>query len=114
VTEQAAISMDWTATILAAAGAAADASQLDGENLLPVLAGEREAYDRALYWRTSTRAAARIGRWKYVQEGTEDHLFDLGADLGEKTDLKMREATKFAELKERYTAWAAQMLPRAG
>ena len=112
VTEQAAITMDWTATILAAAGAQADARELDGENLLPVLSGDREAYDRALFWRTRTRAAARIGRWKYVPEGTEDHLYDLGVDLGEKTDLKMRETAQFAELKQRYAAWAAQMLPR--
>jgi arylsulfatase A-like enzyme len=113
VTEQAAITMDWTATILAAAGASGDGSQLDGENLLPVLSGERAAYDRALFWRTRTRAAARIGRWKYVQEGTEDHLYDLGVDLGEKTDLKLRATAQFAELKQRYAAWAALMLPRS-
>ncbi len=37
VTDQAAITMDWTATMLAAAGAPADAAPLDGESLLPVL-----------------------------------------------------------------------------
>ena len=113
VTEQAAITMDWTATILAAASAPVDAAQpLDGESLLPVLRGERGVYDRALFWRTRRRAAARIGRWKYVQEGDAEHLYDLGVDLGEKTDLKAREATTFADLKSRYAAWAAQMLPR--
>ena len=113
VTEQAAVTMDWTATILAAAGAPVDAAQpLDGESLLPVLRGERGAYDRALFWRTRTRAAARIGRWKYVQEGEAEHLYDLGVDLGEKTDLKARESATFAELKQRYSQWAATMLPR--
>jgi arylsulfatase A-like enzyme len=112
VTEQAATTMDWTATILAAAGAQVGAAELDGENLLPVLAGEREAYDRALFWRTRTRAAARIGRWKYVQEGNAEHLYDLAVDLGEKTDLRVRETAAFAEAKSRYSAWAAGMLPR--
>jgi arylsulfatase A-like enzyme len=112
VTEQAAITMDWTATILAAAGAPAAAGPLDGESLLPVLSGERQAYERALFWRTRTRAAARIGRWKYVQEGNEDHLYDLAVDLGEKTDLKARRPAEFSDIKSRYTAWAAQMLPR--
>jgi arylsulfatase A-like enzyme len=112
VTEQAAITMDWTATILAVAGAPAAAAPLDGESLLPVLTGERGVYDRALFWRTRTRAAARIGRWKYVQEGTEDHLYDVAVDLGEKTDLKTREAAAFADVTGRYQAWAAQMLPR--
>jgi arylsulfatase A-like enzyme len=112
VTDQAAITMDWTATILAAAGAPAAAAPLDGESLLPVLRGEREPYDREIFWRTRTRAAARIGRWKYVQQGDEEYLYDLGVDLGEKTDLKARDAARFAELKQRYAAWAAQMLPR--
>jgi arylsulfatase A-like enzyme len=113
VTEQAAITMDWTATILAAAGAAPDTEQpLDGESLLPVLTRERAAYDRALFWRTRTRAAARVGRWKYLQEGGEEYLYDLAVDLGEKTDLKTRDAAAFAETKARYSAWAAEMLPR--
>ena len=112
-TEQAAVTMDWTATILAAAGAQVDAAQpLDGESLLPVLRGERSVYDRALFWRTRTRAAARIGRWKYVQEGNVEHLYDLGVDLGEKNDLKLREAAAFADTKSRYSAWAAEILPR--
>jgi arylsulfatase A-like enzyme len=110
VTDQAVITMDWTATILAAAGASTSA--LDGETLLPVLRGERAPNDRSLFWRTRTRAAARIGRWKYVQEGSDDHLYDLAVDLGEKTDLKEREPAAFADIKERYAAWAAQMLPR--
>ena len=112
VTEQAATTMDWTATILAAAGAQVGAAELDGESLLPVLAGEREVYDRELFWRTRTRAAARIGRWKYVQEGSAEYLYDLAVDLGEKTDLKARETAAFAEAKRRYSAWAAGMLPR--
>jgi arylsulfatase A-like enzyme len=113
VTDQAAITMDWTATILAVAGAAADATvPLDGESLLPVLGGDPERRDRALFWRTRNDAAARIGRWKYVQQGSADHLYDLGVDLGEKTDLREREPTAFADVKARYAAWAAGMLPR--
>ena len=113
VTEQAAITMDWTATILAAAGAQADAARpLDGESLLPVLTREREEYDRALFWRTRAQAAARVGRWKYLQNGEAEHLYDLGVDLGEKTDLKARESAAFAEAKRRYSEWAAAMLPR--
>jgi arylsulfatase A-like enzyme len=112
VTDQTAITMDWTATILAAGGVPIDDGTLDGESLLPTLTRDREVYDRALFWRTRTRAAARIGRWKYVQEGTAEHLYDLGVDLGEKTDLRARQPEPFAELKQRYSTWAAQMLPR--
>ena len=112
-TQQAAITMDWTATILAAAGVPPDAARpIDGESLLPVLRGEREAYDRALFWRTRAYAAARIGRWKYLQEGGDEHLYDIAVDLGEKADLKEREPAAFAEAKRRYSEWAAGMLPR--
>jgi len=111
VTEQTAITMDWTATILAAGGVPAD-GVLDGESLLPVLTREREIYDRALFWRTHTLAAARVGQWKYVHDGAAEHLYDLGVDLGEKTDLKDRQPGAFAEVRQRHAAWAAQMLPR--
>jgi len=113
VTEQPVITMDWTATILAAAGAAPDAAQpLDGESLLPVLRSERAVYDRELFWRTQTREATRIGQWKYVRDASMEHLYDLAVDLGEKADLKDRQPALFAELKERHAAWAAEMLPR--
>ena len=112
-TEQAAITMDWTATILAAAGAQADpAYALDGEDLLGVCTGERPLYDRALFWRTQTRAAARVGNWKYVNEAGEEHLFDLAVDLGEKADLQAKRADVFAQIRDQHQAWAAQMLPR--
>ena len=113
ITDQAAITMDWTATMLAAAGAPLAAPPLDGENLLPVLTGERAAYDRELFWRTRQLAAARVGRWKYVEQNGEERLFDLGVDVGEKTDLKDREPAAFAAAKERYSVWAAEMLPRS-
>ena len=80
--------------------------------MLPVLTGERAAYDRTLFWRTRPRAAARIGRWKYVREGDDEYLYNLAVDLGEKTDLKDRQPAVFAEIKSRHEAWAAGMLPR--
>ena len=76
------------------------------------MTGEREAYERALFWRTRRDAAARMGRWKYVQQGSEEHLYDLAVDLGEKTDLKARQGAVFDDLKKRYAAWATEMLPR--
>jgi arylsulfatase A-like enzyme len=112
VTDQAAITMDWTATILAAAGASADAAYpLDGENLLPVCRGEREPYDRSLFWRLTGFDAARIGSWKYLKDRSGEHLFDLSNDPGEKADLKSRHADRFDEIRQRYQKWAAEMLP---
>jgi arylsulfatase A-like enzyme len=111
-TDQPAITMDWTATLLAVAGAAPDpAYPLDGESLLPTLRGERALHERALFWRTRTRGAARIGNWKYLRDGAAEHLVDLGVDPGEKAELRAKRADVFASLKSRYDAWAAEMLP---
>jgi arylsulfatase A-like enzyme len=113
VTDQAAITMDWTATILAAAGASADpAYPLDGENLLSVCTGERAPYDRSLFWRITGFDAARVGSWKYLKDRSDEHLFDLSNDPGEKVDLKSRHADRFNEIRQQYQKWAAQMLPR--
>jgi hypothetical protein len=37
----------------------------------------------ALFWRTTDRQAARIGRWKYLQDSGTDRLFDVLNDPGE-------------------------------
>ena len=63
------ITMDWTATMLAAAGTPADpAYPLDGEDLMPVCTGARAVYDRTLFWRTRRARAARVGNWKYLND----------------------------------------------
>ena len=113
VTEQAAITMDWTATILEVTGTAADpAYPIDGENLMPVCTGERAAYDRSLFWRTAERAAARVGDWKYLADKDGEYLFDVVVDPGEKTDRRAKEAATFERIKRQYLDWNARMLPR--
>jgi arylsulfatase A-like enzyme len=113
VTDQAAITMDWTATILAVTDTAADpAYPLDGENLMPVCTGERAVYDRTLFWRTVERAAARVGNWKYLADKDGEYLFDVSADPGEKDNRRRNEAATFDTLKQQFLAWDARMLPR--
>jgi arylsulfatase A-like enzyme len=113
VSDQAVITMDWTATMLALAGASADAAYpLDGENLMPVLTGKRSEYQRTLFWRTVLRDSARMGRWKYLKDSGEEHLFDLANDPGEKAELRTKHPEVFAEIRKRFNAWNVQMLPR--
>ena len=111
-TEQVAVTMDWTATILAAAGARAHPDYpLDGQNLLAVLGGGRPAFERTLFWRNDVQAAARAGRWKYLKadEKTE-HLFDLQTDEREQADSRQTHGEIFERLKAEYQKWEAQML----
>jgi arylsulfatase A-like enzyme len=113
VTEQPVITMDWTATILAASGTSpAPTHPLDGEDVMAVCTGTRALYDRTLFWRTQTRDAARVGKWKYLKDSGNERLFDLSIDLGEKNDLRTTHADVFERIRTQHQAWNAQMLPR--
>jgi arylsulfatase A-like enzyme len=113
VSQQAAITMDWTATILAVTGTAPDpAYPIDGDDLMPVCTGQRGVYDRSLFWRTVKQDAARIGNWKYLQDKGQERLFDVSLDPGEKNDLRVRHPDVFDRMKTQYLAWNARMLPR--
>jgi len=115
VTEQAAVTMDWTATILAAAGAAQDpALPVDGVDLLPICTGARPPFERDLFWRISGFDAARVGSWKYLKTAEGEFLFDLPNDPGEKADLKSKHPGEFEAARRKYQAWDAQMLPLPG
>jgi arylsulfatase A-like enzyme len=112
-TDQAAVTMDWTATLVAAGGGTADpAYPFDGEDLLPVCTGARPSHDRTLFWRTILRDAARAGKWKYLKESGNEHLFDVVADPGEKYDQKDVHRDVFERVKAQFLAWNATMLPK--
>jgi arylsulfatase A-like enzyme len=112
-TDQPVITMDWSATLIGAGGASADpAYPLDGEDMLPVCTGKKPPYDRALFWRTIERDAARSGQWKYLKADGEEHLFDVVTDPGETTELRISHAGTFQRLKEQFDGWNAQMLPK--
>jgi arylsulfatase A-like enzyme len=116
VTDQVALSMDWSATFLELAGTRADPQYpFDGESVWAVCRGSRPAFDRTVFWRLRTKAqgAARMGHWKYLQESGEDHLFDLAKDPGEAVDLKDTEAAIFDKIRAEYKKWESAMLPIA-
>lgn len=115
VSSQQVITMDWTATILAAGGASAHKDfPLDGTNLLPLLTSKQKEKERTFYWRTrnqkSNQQAVREGRWKYLKDERGEYLFDLLADESEKNDLKATHALIFQQLKEKWAQWNGSML----
>jgi arylsulfatase A-like enzyme len=112
-TEQPAITMDWTSTLLAAGGATADpAYPLDGIDLTAALKGARAADDRPLFWRTALRDAVRLGKWKYLRDPEEEGLYDLSVDPGERGNVRRAHSQVFDDLRSRFAAWDRQMLPR--
>ncbi|MFN0121104.1 MAG: sulfatase [Blastocatellia bacterium] len=114
VTSQPAITMDLSATFAAVAGAKpVPGHALDGINLIPILRGEQPEQTRTLYWRINRgdrkQKAIRHGKWKYIQDGNVEMLFDLGADIGERRNLYYQHPGIFADLKKRLAAWETDM-----
>lgn len=113
VTHQMAISMDWTATILAAAGTKpAEGYPLDGINLFPLLRGATPVEDRTFFWRIYDQDAVRQGKWKYLRSGNERKLFDLSIDQHEQADFGVKNPDMLQRLTVEFDNWNRQMLPR--
>jgi arylsulfatase A-like enzyme len=114
VNSQVAISMDWLPTLLTAAGGAPDpAYPSDGMDLLPFLKGSATPVDRTLYWRyhANTQRAIRSGNLKYLKINDNEFLFDVTLDPRERANLAKRQPAAFADLKAKWKAWDAGMLP---
>jgi arylsulfatase A-like enzyme len=113
-TDQVCITMDLTATCLAAAGvAAAPDYPLDGRDLLPVLTGQIPPIERTLYWRMGNRRqrAVRRGDWKYLKVADREFLFDLAYDPRERGNLARKEPVLLDELRALWETWNREMLP---
>ena len=111
--EQVNISMDWTATLLAAAGGAQDpAYPMDGLNLLDIITGKAPLQPRKLYWRfkAAEQAALRDGDWKYLKIGRNEMLSNLAYDERERANFAEKEPARFAAMKQAWADWNATML----
>ena len=106
VSHQSVITMDWTATMIAAAGAKPDpAYPLDGEDLTEVLKGKRAIFDRTFFWRTYKQGGMRSGNWKYLRESNTEFLFDLSTDEREQADHKATRSEVLAKLRDEFQRW---------
>lgn len=120
------ITMDWTATLLDAAGTGPAATHpLDGPSLLPWLV-ENDTYpEHDLYWRITSQSSLRRGRFKYVRDrrprpvlgnwplhhGEYDLLYDVTVDGREAADLSPHHPDLVTDLRAAVEALDAQMVP---
>lgn len=124
------ITMDWTATMLDAAGTGpADGYPLDGVSLLPWLVDGDGYPDHDLFWRIASQGALRRGRFKYVREGRDrarlgnwprsferrqghfDLLYDVSVDGREAAEISRHHPDVVAELKQAWERLDAELLP---
>ena len=106
------LTMDWTATLLDAAGVAAHPDYpLDGVSLLPVLRAPGQEFARPVHFRMNHRGqrALRDGDWKYLRVDGNDYLFNIPADERERANLDSRHPARLAELRAAWEAWNATM-----
>jgi arylsulfatase A-like enzyme len=109
--DQTVTTLDWTATMIAAAGGEADARYpFDGIDMTKVLAGQLAPFDRALFWRTHKQGAIRSGRWKYIRDGQKEFLHDIVADEREQANFAESGAQKLAEMRAEFNKWEAGMV----
>jgi arylsulfatase A-like enzyme len=107
-TDKLAITMDWVATFLAAAGVAPHPDYpLDGIDLL------NDNRERNLYWRMKHRdqKAMRSGDWKYLSIEGNEFLFNLERDARERANMRFRQPKRFEEMRSAYFAWDASLPP---
>jgi arylsulfatase A len=114
VSAQVAITMDLTASILAAADARLPADyRADGIDILPILREEAPLLERRLFWRIAQphrqQRAVRFGPWKLLVDGIQLLLFDLSVDPGERTDLAALRPDLVARLKHLLADWEADV-----
>src|ERR1051326_2972215 len=107
-TPKLAITMDWVATFLAAAGVSADPDYpLDGIDLL------NDNRERNLYWRMKYRdqKAMRSGNWKYLSIEGNEFLFDLERDSRERANMRFRNPKHSEPLGPASLAWMPALPP---
>ena len=123
IVEQPSITMDWTATILAAAHTKPDPNYpLDGQDLLPAIRSTRSPApvtqhptpfsDRAFFWRNSNQDAALKGPWKYLNDGSREYLFNLSVDQREQANFRDQNPAMFNQLRSEFKSWESTVLPR--
>ena len=118
--------VDWFPTLVKLAGGKVEAKlPLDGRDVWPMLAqSAKSPHDAILCVQSPTRAAVRIGDWKLLMNASEQNseeasddkpkksrgagrkaeatgvaLYNLAADIGEKTDLAAKEPERVAAMR---------------
>ena len=106
---QVGITMDLTASILAAANVALPADyRPEGIDIVALLASGRTT-ERTLFWRTNLPArpqwAVRVGQWKYLKDGGHEFVFDLERDPGERDDRLLEHQSRLPEFRRLVAEW---------
>jgi len=111
--------LDLFPTIRNIAGAGAESEiELDGFDILPVLAELKKSPRNEQFWELRGSRAARVGDWKWIlasprfeipPEGAVGELYDLANDPGEQQDLAAENPEALKMVRERWDFWMDEM-----
>ena len=118
ISDQVCMTFDLTRSIIILTQSNAPEMQLDGFDLVNHISKRKPDFSRTLFWRGKrgerTWSAVRDGDLKFVRktEGqTQEWLFDLSKDLGEKNDLSSARPSQVARLKKLLLNWEKEVKP---
>jgi arylsulfatase A-like enzyme len=106
------MTMDWSVTMLDAAGVSADADYpFDGVSLLSVLENPSESFPRPLHWRMKYRGqqAMRDGDYKYLRVDGIEYLFNIPADQRERANLAKDQPARLQQMRAAWENWNQTM-----
>lgn len=83
--------------------------ELDGYNMLDVLAGNTSSPRTEMFWEFRGQKAARVGNYKWLQAGRAEGLFNLSTDVAEAHDLTTEMPDLAATMAKKWAAWRLQM-----
>ena len=114
VSEQHAMTMDWSATLLALGGGQPHPDYpLDGVSLEALLRDPAQRFERPMHWRMNHRGqrALREGDWKYLMVDGHEYLFNIAADARERANRAPLEPQRLADMRQRWLDWDASLPP---
>ena len=102
------IGMDIFPTLFTAAGGDPQIYDLDGTDIMPMIADDTPSPHSDLFWTRGQKGETRAiqnERWKLLRDGDEIHLFNLATDRGETTNLANEHPDRTQDLVGRLDAW---------
>jgi len=120
VSDQPCISMDFTASIIRAAGTNPPQKRpFDGIDILKLIEENQPIQQRSLFWRARrgniTRKAVRYGDLKYICQTIngklEEFLFNIKLDIEERNNLLSSSSEQIQQLKKLLDLWEEKVEP---
>jgi arylsulfatase A len=110
ISRQPMITMDITASVLAATGTRPPAGRtMEGIDLTPIVSGRKPEMERTFFWRIDRadrkQKAVRRKNFKYIRDGAIEMVMDIAKDPSERHDIAPQHPELLAELRQAMENW---------